>query len=59
MHGTGDRLTSYKASEEFSNNSPGKVELQLFENAYHELHNDINKNEVLENMMKWIDKNIT
>lgn len=59
MHGTGDRLTSYKASEEFAKNANEKVELQLYENAYHELHNDIIKNEVLEKMMVWIDKKIT
>ncbi len=56
MHGTGDRITSWKASEEFANNSNENVELCLFEDAYHELHNDINKNEVLEKMIDWIDK---
>ncbi|MCK5678188.1 MAG: alpha/beta hydrolase, partial [Flavobacteriaceae bacterium] len=59
MHGTGDRLTNYKASEEFAKNTNKKVELQLYENAYHELHNDIIKNEVLEKMMVWIDEKIT
>ena len=59
MHGTGDRLTSYKASEEFVKNTNEKAELQLFEGAYHELHNDIIKNEILRNMIVWINKELT
>jgi len=59
MHGTGDRLTSYKASEEFAKNAGNKVKLKLYEGAYHELHNEINKNEVLEKMLSWINKKIT
>ena len=59
MHGTGDRLTSYKASKEFAKNAGDKVDLKLYEGAYHELHNDLIKKEVLETMMHWIDKNIT
>jgi alpha-beta hydrolase superfamily lysophospholipase len=59
MHGTGDRLTSYRASEEFAKNTGDKVELILYEGAFHELHNDINKNEVIEKMVSWINKQIT
>ena len=59
MHGTDDRLTSYKGSEEFAQNAKNKIDLQLFEGGYHELHNDIIKNEVLEQMTAWVDKNIT
>jgi len=59
MHGTGDRLTSYKASKDFADKAGKKVELQLFDNAYHELHNDLIKKEVLENMIMWINKKIT
>lgn len=59
MHGTDDRLTSYKGSEEFAKNAGNIVDIQLYEGAYHELHNDIIKNEVLEQMMTWIDKKTT
>ncbi len=58
MHGTGDRITSWKASKEFANGSIQNIELQLYEGAYHELHNDINKNEVLEKIIEWIDKRL-
>ncbi len=59
MHGTDDRLTSYKGSEEFEKNSGNKVDLQLFEGGYHELHNDIIKNEVLKQMLAWLNNQIT
>ena len=58
MHGTGDRLTSWEASKEFADNANEKVELQLFDGAYHELHNEINKNEVLDIMITWIKKGL-
>ena len=58
MHGTGDRITSWKASEEFASRAQQNVELQLFDGGYHELHNDIIKNEVLEKMTEWIDKKL-
>ncbi len=59
MHGTADRLTNYKASVQFAENAGDIVELKLYDGAYHELHNDIIKNEVLEQMMAWINKNTT
>jgi len=59
MHGTADRLTSYKGSKEFAKNAGDKVDLQLFEGGYHELHNDIVKKEALEQMIDWINKQVT
>ena len=53
LHGTKDRLTSYAASEEFANKSK-QVQLVLFENAYHELHHDLDKYKVLEKIISWI-----
>ena len=53
LHGTKDRLTSYAASEEFANKSE-KVHLILFENAFHELHHDLDKDKVLEKIISWI-----
>lgn len=59
MHGTGDKITSWKASEEFARSSKKYVELKLYEDAYHELHNELNKNEVLKKITDWIDKRLT
>lgn len=55
MHGTADRLTNYKGSEEFAKNAGKNVDLKLWEGGYHELHNDIIKNEVVDEMTNWIN----
>jgi len=54
IHGTGDRLTSHEASEEFALNN-NKVNLKLIKGGYHELHNDLCKQEVIEASISWID----
>ncbi len=54
VHGTGDKLISYKATEEFVKNSNGKSSLKLFENGFHELHNDICKEEMFNTVLNWI-----
>ena len=56
LHGKADQLTSWKASEEFYKKGNDNMELHLYENAYHELHHDLNKQEVLEKMVSWINK---
>ena len=58
MHGTGDQLTNYKGSQEFAKNAGKKVTLKLFEDGYHELHNDIVKSDVLDIMTTWLNKEI-
>jgi alpha-beta hydrolase superfamily lysophospholipase len=41
MHGTADRLTSSKGTEEFvANNKTGLTTLKLWDGFYHELHNE-------------------
>jgi len=54
LHGTGDRLTSHKASEEFAlkNNN---VTLKLFKDGYHELHNDLCKKEFIHTIVHWLE----
>lgn len=54
LHGTGDRLTSYKASEEFAKQGNKRVTLKLFQGGYHELHNDLCRDEFLKTILIWI-----
>lgn len=54
VHGTGDQITSYQASEEFVNNSNAKAELKLFEGGYHELHNDLERAAFISHITKWM-----
>ena len=55
-HGTGDQITSYKASEEFASKAKDKTTLKLWPDMYHETHNEIGKQEVLQTMGNWLDK---
>lgn len=57
IHGTGDGLTSHKASEEFAA-SHTLADLHLWEDSRHELHNEINKNEVLNFVGKWLQNKL-
>jgi len=58
FHGTADRLTSYKGSEALAENANNNVELVLLEGMYHETHNDIGKEKVLQMMGDWLDKKV-
>jgi alpha-beta hydrolase superfamily lysophospholipase len=54
MHGTADRLTSYEASREFASKVKTDCTLKLWDNLYHELHNEPEKDQVLEFITNWI-----
>ena len=57
MHGTADRITSYKASEEFASRANDSVTLKLWDGYFHEIHNDLGKEKVLETMIEWLNEN--
>ncbi|SHI34503.1 alpha/beta hydrolase [Aquimarina spongiae] len=57
FHGTDDRLIDYTATQEFSEKSD-LADLVLFEEGYHELHNDLEKEKLLATILKWIDKQL-
>jgi len=55
FHGTGDRITDYKASEYYAQNAGKNATLKLYQGGHHELHNDICKDEVLSDVTNWIE----
>jgi len=55
LHGTGDKIIDYKATKEFSKNSNGMAEIKLFEGGYHELHNDLCRDEMINTIIDWIN----
>ena len=57
LHGTGDSIIDYRATEEFHKNAD-KTELRLFEEAFHELHHDLCKEEVLTTVVDWLKQRI-
>jgi alpha-beta hydrolase superfamily lysophospholipase len=58
MHGTADRICSAPASQIFARATGEKVDLVLWEDNYHELHNDLDKHKVIRKMVQWLDEQI-
>lgn len=57
MHGTGDKVTKHTASEDFIkqvDNDLGR--LKLYDGLFHDLHNDENKEMILEDIYQWIEE---
>lgn len=53
LHGTGDPIIDYRATEEFYQNAKTAT-LKLFEGGYHELHHDNCRMEVLSYIENWL-----
>ena len=57
FHGSGDQLISSKASFEFSESNE-KINFQNYENGYHELHHDLCRDELHNNILDWLSANV-
>ena len=55
LHGSEDLITSALGSKEFAGKSK-MVELKVWDGGYHELHNEIFKEEVFKYIMNWIKR---
>lgn len=59
MHGTADPITSYKASADFASKvNPEKITFISWENLRHELHNEVKKDEILQKITDWLEKQL-
>jgi alpha-beta hydrolase superfamily lysophospholipase len=59
MHGMADSIALQSSSMEFAAALDGNCKLVLWEDAYHELHNETNKVEVLKTMTDWIGAHLS
>jgi acylglycerol lipase len=57
IHGTDDKIIDYKGSEAFAKKSQ-LADLKLYNGGYHELHNDICKEEVLRDVVNWVNSKL-
>ena len=55
LHGKADRIAFPSSSIEFAASLKEKCTLVLWDDAYHELHNEPEKNEVFKTMALWMD----
>lgn len=61
QHGNDDNITSYKASKEFFEKARSlnkDIEYKEWEGMYHELHNELKRDEVFELVAEWIEKKL-
>lgn len=58
MHGSEDKLTSYEASKLLAAQLSGDVTFKSYEKLYHEIHNEYEKRDVLNDMLNWIKKHV-
>ena len=58
MHGTEDHITSMDSSKAFAEKAGSKVTFVPWEGYYHEIHNDIGKEKVIEKMIAWLDEEV-
>jgi alpha-beta hydrolase superfamily lysophospholipase len=56
MHGSGDKITSAPASQEFAQKAGKLVTLRIWDGFYHEIHNEPEKAEVIQAMVGWLDQ---
>ncbi len=56
MHGTADRICSAPASQAFASAAGQEVDLVLWQDDYHELHNGLDKDKVIRRMVQWLDQ---
>ncbi len=56
LHGKDDKLTSPEASMEFAGKT-GMVDLKIWNGGYHELHNELFREEVFKYILNWIKAN--
>jgi alpha-beta hydrolase superfamily lysophospholipase len=55
MHGKADKIAFPSSSIEFAASLKEKCTLVLRDDAFHELHNDLEKEEVFKTMILWMD----
>ena len=55
FHGANDKLTSYRATKQLVENSGSNIKFIGFDDAYHEIHNELEKVEMLRNIFIWMN----
>jgi alpha-beta hydrolase superfamily lysophospholipase len=56
LHGQKDRLTSWEATKAlFPRVASADKALRLYPETYHEAHNDLNREEILQDVVEWVE----
>ena len=57
MHGSGDTITSHKATDELSHIIPKATYIE-WSGCYHELHHEQERDEVFNSILNWINEQL-
>ncbi|MCB0628837.1 MAG: alpha/beta hydrolase [Saprospiraceae bacterium] len=58
LHGTGDQIVSVPAARAFAERLEGDITYRSWDGLYHELHNEVNRQEVLETTLHWMQSKL-
>jgi alpha-beta hydrolase superfamily lysophospholipase len=58
VHGSADLITSPHGSETFAQRAKGDITLKIWNDLYHETHNEPEKEEVLTFLVDWFNKHL-
>ncbi len=58
LHGAEDQITSPEGSRQFAENSKGKATFEDYPGLRHEIHNEVDKQKVLDRMWEFISANL-
>ena len=58
MHGSKDRICSPQASIQFAETAGDLLTLKIWDGLYHELHNEPEKEQVLDYVIQWMSDRI-
>ena len=58
VHGTDDPIAFPSGSQEFAAGAGDRATLVLWKGLYHETHNELNKAEVLQTTIRWMDEHL-
>ena len=59
MHGGDDKIISVEASSEFAGKITENCTFKIWDNLYHEIHNEPEKEEVFKFLIDWLDKEVS
>jgi len=59
MHGSLDRICSPRASMEFAETAGDLLTLKIWDGLYHEIHNEPEKDQVLQYFIQWLNERIS
>lgn len=58
MHGSADQITSPEASEQFAASAGNQVTMRIWNDLYHEIHNEPEQKEVFAFMIDWMNSQL-